>query len=102
MFQVVNASSALFDRRSGAAEVPDELFREDTCSYITRLMYDFEKRALHVFMPEHSCTDMDGVIALAKAIDPQVLFVATYAGTTGDTSYVYEAGEWKAVSWRRI
>lgn len=52
---------------------------------------------LRVYLPPHGCTDMGGVIRLARAIMPKVQRIETYGGETLDTVYIRQArGQWVA------
>lgn len=45
-------------------------------------------------LPESHCTDMTGAIRLAKAINPAVRCIRTYAGDVPDTMYLMDGSEW--------
>lgn len=59
---------------------------------VERIAYDIKTRTGYIDLPEGSCTDMGGAIALFEAIDPEVRTI--YAG---DTAYSWD-GRWDALS----
>lgn len=54
--------------------------------------------AVILVVPDGHCTDMEGAIALAKAVHPEVRLVATFSGKRVNTCYgLMPSGEWAAV-----
>lgn len=49
-------------------------------------------------LPHGHCTDMAGCIAMAKAILPDVKIIQTRSGSSRDTTYYLQDGEWQAGS----
>lgn len=75
------------------------------CS-VRQIVYDWEARTGHVYMPRMNCTDMSGCIAVFKLIDPDVERIYTYEQDDSreayevympDTAYLRGSGTWRAV-----
>jgi hypothetical protein len=64
------------------------VFVEGLGTCIWSLSYDAHTRTGTIEMPEGSCTDISGAIALFTRIDPAVVRVITKAGGKLDTSFV--------------
>ena len=65
---------------------------------VIKVTYDFLRRVGVAYFPEDNCCDMDGCIALFTGIDPEVVFIQTFAGNIEDTCYrQHSDGEWAAV-----
>ncbi len=52
---------------------------------------------LRVFLPADHCTDMCGVIHVAKSLMPEVSLIWTVAGEMLDTFYERRGEKWRAV-----
>ena len=65
---------------------------------VDRLEYDFHARCGKLYMPEGNCTDMEGVIALFKGLDPAVLRVETFSGERPDMVYIKITQEWEVIT----
>ncbi len=55
---------------------------------------------LSLILPEGSCTDMSGAIAVATAIMPNVERIQTWSGGIRDTAYVRKGNNWAAANFR--
>jgi len=65
---------------------------------IKRFEYDFATCVARLFLPDGHCTDMDGAIKLALALDDRCVRVETFTGTAPDTRYILRSdGEWYAL-----
>lgn len=60
------------------------------------LTYDFTSRTGTLIMAQGNATDMAGAIALFERIDPNVQYIATFAGSIPDTRYVLRGSQWIA------
>lgn len=76
---------------------PDGIWRKDLVCAIFALQYDFLQHAAALHLQYGHCCDMNGAIALAKAIDPEAKIVVTYSGRKPDVAYFKNAsGVWEA------
>jgi hypothetical protein len=75
------------------------VFHRGLVCFVTGLAYDFAAKAGRLDMGPISCCDMDGCIALFRAIDPSVTTIATFADGARDTRYEKVEGRWRAYVW---
>jgi len=61
--------------------------RMDLVCEVSSLSYDFDKKSGKLIMAESQSVDMAGCTKLFLAIDPNVQWIETFAGTKPDTIY---------------
>lgn len=65
-----------------------------------KLEYDFETRTAHIFLPHGERTDMDGAVAMVRAIDATARDIYVYGGTRVMAVYVRKKGRTEFVETR--
>lgn len=75
----------------------EDLFRTDLMCQVHSLFYNFDTKTGTLKMPEGSCCDMKGCIALFKKIDENVKHIETLSGNVLDTEYVLSGDNWHCV-----
>lgn len=68
---------------------------------VVSLSYDFRSHTGQLYLPDGSCCDMRGCVALFEAIDPKVTAINTHSGDKADTAYRKKGTEWKALLSRK-
>ena len=62
---------------------------------IHRLSYDFHLATLDLFLPPNACTDLQGAIDMATAIDPDARRIDVWSGDVLDCHYLRYGDTWK-------
>lgn len=60
---------------------------------LLQIAYDFDKRAVCLFVPQDACVDMDSAGKYVEAVFPDVLRIHTVAESL-DTGYIKNDGVW--------
>jgi hypothetical protein len=65
----------------------DGVWNEPLKCSVLSISYNFKARTGCLMMPEHTCCDMEGCVALFERIDPSVREIDTISGGMLDTIY---------------
>lgn len=75
----------------------EERYFANVQCHLQKLLYDFNERRGDLMLARRDCTDMTGVIAFFKNIDPEVKSIYTWSKRDMNTSYHRRFdGTWRA------